>query len=173
MPTTTPVEVTKSPARSSTPDVWQSFRSDMDRLFDRFAGFGLPSFPRLLPTFPRFSDVEQAATLSVPAIDVAETDKAFAVTAELPGMDEKDIDVSVTGDLLTIKGEKRQEREEKNKNYYLSERSYGQFQRSFTLPSGIDRDKIAAEFAKGVLTVTLPKSAEAQQQQKKIDVKKA
>lgn len=87
-------------------------------------------------------------------------------------MDEKDIDVSVSGDLLVIKGEKREEKVEKDKNYYLSERSYGQFQRSFSLPSGIDRDKINAEFSKGVLTVTLPKSAEAQKQQKKIEVKK-
>jgi HSP20 family protein len=107
----------------------------------------------------------------VPAVDLAETDKAYTVTAELPGMDEKDIDVSINGDMLVIKGEKRQEKEEKNKNYYLSERSYGQFQRSFSLPTGIDRDKIAAEFSKGVLTLTLPKSAEAQQQQKKIEVK--
>lgn len=155
------------PARAAVPDVWQSFRGDMDRLFDRFAGgFGMPSFPRLF-------DVERSATYSVPAIDVAETDKAFTVTAELPGMDEKDIDVSVTGDLLVLKGEKREEKEEKNKNYYLSERSYGQFQRTFTLPGGIDRDKIGADFSKGVLKITLPKSVEAQKQQKKIEVKAA
>jgi HSP20 family protein len=166
--TTNPIEVKKStPARTAVPDLWGAFRGDMDRLFDRFStGFGLPSWPRAF-------DIEPAATFSVPAVDVAETDKGYTVTAELPGMDEKDIDVSVTGDLLVIKGEKKQEKEEKNKNYYLSERSYGAFQRSFSLPAGVDRDKIAAEFAKGVLTLTLPKSAEAQQQQKKIEVKKA
>jgi HSP20 family protein len=165
--TTSPIEVKKSsPARTAAPDLWGAFRSDMDRLFDRFStGFGLPSWPRAF-------DLEPAATYSAPAVDVAETEKAYTVTAELPGMDEKDIDVSVTGDLLVIKGEKRQEKEEKEKNYYLSERSYGLFQRAFTLPTGIDRDKIAAEFAKGVLTLTLPKSAEAQEKQKKIEVKK-
>ncbi len=163
----TPVEVKKTvPGRATVPDLWQSFRNDMDHLFDRFGnGFGLPAFPRMF-------DIEPNLAYATPAVDVAETDNAFTVTAELPGMDEKDVDVSVTGDLLVLKGEKRQEKEEKNKNYYLSERSYGQFQRSFTLPSGVDRDKISAQFAKGILTVTLPKSAEAQKQQKKIEVKK-
>jgi HSP20 family protein len=86
-------------------------------------------------------------------------------------MEEKDIDVSLSGDTLTIKGEKRQEREEKGDNRYLSERSYGAFQRSFSLPENVDREKIAAAFAKGVLTVTLPKSAKAAP--KKIEVKTA
>ena len=164
---TTPVEVKKTaPPRTAMPDIWQSFRTDMDRLFDRFGGsFGLPSLPRLF-------DLEPTNSYAAPAVDVTESDGAFSITAELPGLDEKDIDVSVSGDLLAIKGEKREEKEEKNKNYYLSERSYGQFQRSFSLPSGIDRDKINAEFSKGVLTITLPKSAEAQKQQKKIEVKK-
>jgi hypothetical protein len=79
----------------------------------------------------------------------------------------------VTGDVLTLKGEKRQEKEEKNKNWYLSERTYGSFQRAFTLPYEVDRDKIAASCANGVLTVTLPRRAEAQKQQKKIEVKAA
>ena len=165
MATTSPIDVKKSaPARSGVPDLWGAFRSDMDRLFDRFgSGFGFPSWPRGM--------FEPSETVSVPAVDLAETDKAYTVTAELPGMDEKDIDVSINGDMLVIKGEKRQEKEEKNKNYYVAERAYGSFQRSFTLPDGVDRDRIAASFAKGVLTVTLPKSAEAQKQQKKIEVK--
>ncbi len=165
---TTPVEVKKTPpARTAVPDVWQAFRSDMDRLFDRFTGgFGLRPFPRL-------SDFEPTISFAAPAVDVAETDKDFTITAELPGMEEKDIEVSVSGGVLVLKGEKRQEKEEKDKNYYLSERSYGEFQRSFTLPDGIDRDKINAEFGKGVLKITLPKSAEAQKQQKKIEVKAA
>ncbi len=79
--------------------------------------------------------------------------------------------MTVSGDTLTIKGEKRQEKEEKEENYYLCERSFGSFQRSFTLPAGVDRDKISSELAKGVLTITLPKTAEAQRQQKKIEVK--
>ncbi len=155
-----------SPTRAPLPDIWQSLRTDMDRLFDRFGGFGIPAFSRMF-------DPEPSSAYLLPAVDIAETDDAYTVTAELPGMDEKDIDVSVNGDILTIKGEKRQEKEEKNKSYYVSERSFGQFQRSLNLPAGIDRDKIGAAFAQGVLTVTLPKSAEAQKQQKKIEVKKA
>jgi HSP20 family molecular chaperone IbpA len=105
------------------------------------------------------------------AIDMSEDDKAFKISAELPGIDAKDIDVSLSGDTLVLKGEKRQEKEEKDKNYHFSERSYGSFQRSFQLPLSIDRDKVAADFSNGVLTITLAKTAEAQKPQKKIEVK--
>lgn len=167
---TTPVEVKKTPAPRAATDPWQTFRSEMDRMFDRFSGFGLPSMRRMFDLTP---SGESSFTFNVPAVDVTEDDKVFKIAAELPGLEEKDIEVSVTGDVLTLKGEKRQEKEEKNKNWYVSERTYGSFQRAFTLPDGVDRDKIAAEFAKGVLTVTLPKNAEAQKQQKKIEVKAA
>lgn len=164
----TPVEVKKTLAPSAAADPWRSFRSEFDRLFDRFSPFGMPSMRRMFDLAPT---VESNVSFNVPAVDVTEDDKAYKIAAELPGLEEKDIDVTVTDGVLTLKGEKRQEKEEKNKNWYLSERAYGSFQRSFELPQGVDRDKIAAEFAKGVLTVTLPKSAEAQKQQKKIDVK--
>jgi HSP20 family protein len=107
----------------------------------------------------------------VPAIDMSEDEKVYKISAELPGIDAKDIDVSVSGDTLVLKGEKRQEKEEKDKNYHFSERTYGSFQRSFQLPSSVDRDKVAADFSKGVLTITLPKTAEAQKPVKKIAVK--
>jgi len=169
----TPVEVKKTPAPApgrNVTDPWQSLRGEMDRLFDRFTGFGWPSMRRAFETMPTF---ETSFSFNAPAVDVTEDDKGFKISAELPGLDEKDIDVSVTGDVLTIKGEKRQEKEAKDKNWYVSERSYGSFQRAFTLPDGVDRNKIAASFSKGVLTVTLPKSAEAQKQQQKIEVKAA
>jgi HSP20 family protein len=95
------------------------------------------------------------------------------VTAELPGMTEKEIEVAASDNTLALKGEKRVEKEQKDKNYYLSERSYGSFQRSFTLPDGVDRDKISADFAKGVLTITMPKTAKAKEAAKKIAVKAA
>jgi len=167
----TPVEVKKAPApapaHSAVPDVWESFRTEMDRLFDRF---GFPSFRRVFDVEPMWRP-ETSFGITAPAVDVSEDDKAYKISAELPGMSEKDIDVSVTGDVLVLKGEKRQEREEKEKNRYLAERSYGAFQRSFSIPDGVDRDKINAEFAKGVLTLTLPKTSDAQKQQKKIEVK--
>lgn len=108
-----------------------------------------------------------------PAVDLAEKDNAYEITAELPGLDEKDVEVKLADGLLTIKGEKREQREEKDKDYHLSERRYGSFIRAFALPAGIDTDKIDARFAKGVLTVSLPKTVEAQQKEKKIDVKPA
>ena len=167
-----PVEVRKAPpARTLPPEPWQSFRTEMDRLFDRFAGgFGFPSLRRMFDVEPSWPQ-ESPLSFAAPAVDITEDDKAYKIAAELPGMSEKDIDVSITGDMLVLKGEKRQEREEKEKNRYLAERSYGSFQRNFAIPDGIDRDKIVAEFSKGVLTLTLPKTPDAQKQQKKIEVK--
>ena len=91
---------------------------------------------------------------AAPAVDIAEKDNAYEVTAELPGMDEKNIEVNVANGKLTIKGEKQEEKEEKKKDYYLHERHFGSFQRSFRVPEGVDADKIDAHFKKGVLTVT-------------------
>jgi HSP20 family protein len=167
-----PVEVKKAPpARTNVPDVWQSFRSEMDRLFDRFgSGFGFPSLRRMFDVEPMW---RSSFNFSVPAIDLSEDEKAYKISAELPGIDAKDIDVSVTGDMIVLKGEKRQEKEQKDKNYHFSERTYGSFQRAFELPSSVDRNKVAADFSKGVLTITLPKTAEAQRPVKKIEVKSA
>lgn len=166
---TTPVEVkttTAAPAPTpapTVPDVMRSFRTEMDRLFDRFTDgwFGMPSLRRMLDVVP------------TPAIDMTEDADGYKLTAELPGMAENDIEVALTDGILTLKGEKKQEQEKKDKNYYLSERSYGAFQRSFTLPDGVDRDKVSAEFSKGVLTVTMPKTAQAKAEPKKIEVKAA
>jgi HSP20 family protein len=137
----------------------------MDRLFDRF---GFPSLQRMF-------DIEPAARstfgFSAPPIDMSEDEKAYKISAELPGLDPKDVDVSVSGNMLVLKGEKRQEKEKREKNYYFSERAYGSFQRAFELPVSVDRDKVAADFSKGVLTITLPKTPDAQKQQKKIEVR--
>ena len=165
-----PVEVKKAPAaQTNVPDVWHSFRNEMDRLFDRFgSGFGFPSLRRMFDIEPMS---RSSFSFSMPAIDMSEDDKAYKIAAELPGMEAKDIDVSVTGDMLVLKGEKRQEKEEKDKNYHFSDRAYGSFQRAFELPASVDRNKVAADFSKGVLTITLPKTTEAQKPAKKIEVK--
>ncbi|MBN9510009.1 MAG: Hsp20/alpha crystallin family protein [Alphaproteobacteria bacterium] len=171
---TAPVDVKRTAVSAPrAPDVFRSFRTDMDRVFDRFAGaFGLPSVARMLDLAPDLRS-EGGFTLPAPAVDIAEDETSFKLTAELPGMSEKEIEVAISGDTLTIKGEKRQESEKTGKNYHMTERAWGAFQRSFMLPDGVDRDKIAGEFAKGVLTLTLPKTAKAQQQQKKIEIKAA
>jgi HSP20 family protein len=170
----TSVQVKKAaPAQSAAPDVWRTFRSEMDRVFDRFSNnFGFPAMRRMFDLEP-FWRQEGSFDFAAPAIDVTESENAYKLTAELPGISEKDVEVSVTGDALVLKGEKRQEREEKEKNRYLSERAYGAFQRVLPIPDGVDADGIAAEFSKGVLTVTLPKSKEAQTRQKKIEIKSA
>ncbi|HWW46953.1 MAG TPA: Hsp20/alpha crystallin family protein [Xanthobacteraceae bacterium] len=152
---------------------FSSLRHEIDRLFEDFnrdflgAPFRRPMF-EMEPFWQR-----QLAVTALPAADITENDKAYEITAELPGMDEKDIEVKLVDGGLTIKGEKQEEKEEKKKDYYLHERRFGTFERSFRLPEGIDPEKIEATFKKGVLTVTLPKSPEAQKAAKKIAVKSA
>ncbi|RXH23999.1 molecular chaperone Hsp20 [Bradyrhizobium nanningense] len=154
------------------PEAWRPFealRREVDRLFE---DFGTEDFWRR--PFRSLAAFEKAQKLVArPAVDVTESDKAFEITAELPGLDEKNIEVNVANGGLTIKGEKKEEKEEKQKGYYVSERSYGSFERYFSLPDGVDADKIEASFKNGVLKVTLPKTAEAQKPAKKIDVKAA
>lgn len=105
----------------------------------------------------------------VPRLDMSETEQEIKVTAELPGMDEKDVTVTLEGDLLTLRGNKKAETEEKGKNFHRLERTYGSFQRVITLPAEVDATKVTAGFKKGVLTVTLAKSPAAQT--RKIEVK--
>ena len=170
----TPVEVKQVASMpANAPDSWRSLRTEMDRLFDRFAGgWGMPSLRRMFDVEPAFRS-ESSFTVPSPAVDISEDTAGYKVTAELPGMSEKEVEVTLSDGMLTLKGEKRQEKEQKDKNFYLSERSYGSFQRSFAVPENVDRDKIAADFAKGVLTITMPKTAMAVEQQKKIEVKAA
>jgi len=166
-----PVEKKQAPS-PRVADPFRAFRSEMDRLFDRFtSGFGFPALRRMADVESGWPEAWPFAEGGMPAVDVTESAAGYKITAELPGMTEKDIEVSVSDETVTVKGEKRAEREEKGENRYLSERSYGAFQRSFALPRGIDRDKVAANFANGVLTVMLPKTPEAQKQEKKIEVK--
>jgi HSP20 family protein len=161
-----------APTRWSGTDLFQSFRNEMDRLFDQFwrnTGFGFPSLRRIFEPEPWRG--ETGTFFATPMVDVSEDDKAFHITADLPGMSDKDINVTLSGDMLTISGERREEKEQKDRNYHFSERRFGTFRRSFALPSGVDRDKIEANFKNGELTLTLPKTSEAMQQQKRIEVK--
>jgi len=176
-----PDTITKLPVKTEKTSVptlqswrpFESLRRDIERLFDEFDGgfwrspfrrslFDVAPYWRTEPTWP-----------SAPVVDIAETEKGYEITAELPGMDEKNIEVKLADGVLSIKGEKREEKEEKKKDYYLSERSFGSFQRAFQVPEGVDSGKIEATFSKGVLTVTLLKSAEAHKAEKKITVKAA
>ena len=173
--TKVPIKQEKRTASSSVPQMWRPFenlREEIDRLFDDFGrGFWRPFGRSLLAEEPLFR--RELAFPTSPAVDVVENEKAYEITAELPGMDEKNIEVKVTDGTLTIKGEKQQEKEQKDKNYYVTERAYGSFRRAFAIPDRVARDKIAADLSKGVLTLTLPKTVEAQEPAKKIEIKAA
>ena len=132
----------------------------MDRLFDDFFG-GFEFSP-----MRHFTGLEQKF---VPSIEVKDGEKDITVTAELPGMDEKDIELSLERGVLTIKGQKKEQAEEKEKGYYYSERSFGSFSRSLTLPVEVDDSKAEAKFKKGILNIKLPKIAP--EKAKKIEIK--
>jgi HSP20 family protein len=131
---------------------FEELQRQMNDLFDGF--FDDSGWPRL----PALRAGERHPDLLSPNVEVAESDEALEVTAELPGLDEKDIQVSLDENALTLRGEKREEREEKKKNYHLSERSYGSFQRVIPLPADVDPSKVKARFSKGVLKITMPKT---------------
>jgi HSP20 family protein len=107
---------------------------------------------------------------TTPAVDIVEKDHAYEMTAEVPGMDEKNIRVTYSDGMLTIAGEREEAKEEEKKGFHLSERHYGSFQRSFSVPKNVDTDKIEATYKKGVLSVVLPKSQQAQKKEKSIPV---
>jgi HSP20 family protein len=150
---------------------FENIRREIDRIFDRFhlgtwdLPFGRRAFDLEVP-WPR-----TAGTAIAPAVDVVEKDKEYEITAELPGLDEKNIELKLSNGVLTLKGEKKEEKEQRDKDYYMSERRYGSFLRSFQVPEGVDSAKIEASFSKGVLTVKLPKTAEAQKSEKTIAIK--
>lgn len=141
---------------------WRPFRElermrrEMDRLWDSF--------------FERRPARAEEVSEWLPSLDLSETKNEFVVKAELPGIDPKDIDISLTNDILTIKGEKKQEKEEKEENYHLIERSYGSFTRAIRIPGQVQSDKITASFKNGVLKVVLPKTEEAKKKEIKIKV---
>lgn len=149
---------------------FESLHREVDRLFEDFErGSWFRPFGRFGFDFP-FSrgEIEMSAA---PAVDVAEKDGEYEITAELPGMDESNIEVKLSNGTLTIKGEKTESKEEKKKDYHLSERRFGSFQRSFSVPEGVDTDKIEASFKNGVLSLRLPKTQAARQAEKKIAIK--
>jgi HSP20 family protein len=169
-----PVEVgqkeMEQPAASREWRVLQNVRKEIDRLFE---GFNLRSWR--LPFARAPGEIEplwRSDTSWGSAVDVVDKEHGYEITAELPGMDPSNISVKFSTGTLTIKGEKKVEKEEKGKDYVLSERRWGSFQRSFRVPASIDEEKIEATFSNGVLTIVLPKSAEAQKAEKTIDIKR-
>jgi len=147
-------------------DPFHALRRQMDRLFEDFAG-DLSPWSRL--EVPFFGSREDGL---VPTVDVKETEKEIVVTAELPGLQEKDVDLTIRDGVLSLKGEKKDESKKEGDNYYVTERRYGSFHRAFRLPDSANEDKATADFSDGVLTVTVPKKAEAVKTEKKIKIGK-
>jgi len=133
-----------------------SLKRDMDRLWDSFFGedWGLTRWREGWS----------------PTLDVSETKDNLIVKTELAGVDPKDVDISLTGEVLTIKGEKKDEKEEKEENYHLMERSYGSFSRSMRLPVEVDQDKVKASYKNGVLKITLPKTEKTKSKAIKVSI---
>lgn len=136
-------------------------------MFDGFfRGFGLPS----MGIGRELAPLAQSEWLK-PTLDVAANDKEYIISIELPGVDEKDVHLELSADTLVIKGEKKQEREEKDKNYYRMERSYGSFQRVLSLPEDAEQDGIDAAYKHGILTITIPRKAGPKKESKHIAIK--
>lgn len=144
----------------------QQFHREIDRLFDQvYRGVGLAPFGFDRPVLPHLG-----AGMLKPTLDLGASDKEYTITVEIPGVDEKDVKLEIVNDTLTIRGEKKQETEEKEKNYYRMERSYGSFQRMLSLPQDADQNGVRAIFKNGVLTVTLPRKAAPKSHVKHIEV---
>jgi HSP20 family protein len=155
-------------------DIFASMRDEMDRVFENFER-EWPRWPRHYewPRWPSVFPRTTAAELVVPEFDVHENAKSIMIEAELPGVEEKDVSITLSDGLLTVRGEKKQEREEKGETHYLCERSFGSFERCLRLPETIDENKLEARFDKGVLKITAAKRPEAVKAERKIEIKKA
>lgn len=143
---------------------FRSLQREVDRVFDQYRDF--------LPGVTANGDLDENGDL-VPKIDVRETDKLFEISAELPGVDEEDMNVSVSGNLLTLRGEKSSSHEEDEEGYRLVERSFGRFSRTIPFSFDLDGDKVAADFDKGVLSIKIEKPPEIAAKSKKIEISKA
>ena len=151
------------------PKTLQNFHREFDRIFNQaFRGF------RLEPTWsdgvlwPRMAD-----GMLKPTLDLSATEKEYTIAVEIPGVDEKDVKLEMANDTLTIRGEKKQEKEEKDKNFYRVERSYGSFQRVLSLPEDADQDAVKATFKRGILTISMPRKAMPQADVRKIEINSA
>ena len=149
---------------------FESLRREVDRLFEDFT-FNPFRLPLRRPAFDLEPFWQPDSWVAQPAIDLVERDNAFEMTAEMPGLDEKNIEVNIANGVLTIKGQKEEEKVERKEDFHLRERRFGSFARSVRVPDTVEADKIEASFKNGVLKVMLPKKPEAQKPVKKIEVK--
>lgn len=151
---------------------FESIRREFDRLFaDLDRNSWLAPFSQFGGALSKPANGEPA-WMTTPAVDVVERDDAYEITAEMPGMDEKNIEVLLSNGGISIRGEKREDTTDESADHYVRERSFGSFERSFALPDDVNADNIQANYANGVLRVTLPKNPNAQPAKRRIDVRK-
>lgn len=155
MPTLVPFSWARDMSRAAANDPLSVLQNEVNRIFDGFGRLGSM----------------QEVTTAMPKLDVSETPEAIEVHAELPGVEEKDVELTLAGDLLTIKGEKREDREDKGRDFHVVERSYGTFSRSVRLPFSADSANAKANFEKGVLTVSIPKPRDQREKTTRIPIK--
>jgi HSP20 family protein len=159
---TTDVTKSKGSGNRGSVDIFGAMRNEMERVFERFE-----------QGWPRWPDLMGSSTDMVPSLDVREDGSQITIEVDLPGLDDKDVGVTFNNGILTIKGERKSEREEKKDNYHLAERSYGSFERSLRLPETVDENKLEAHFDKGVLKIVAQKRPEAVKTEKRIEIRKA
>lgn len=146
-------------------DPFQRISQQMERMFEDLMGASPGRMMRGEGGLAGGGGVEQ------PSVDVSETKDSLEIDVDLPGLDERDIDITLSDDILTVRGERKEEKEERGRNFYRCERGYGTFSRRIVLPFKVDEDRITANFEKGVLHVTLPKSPEAKAKERHIEIR--
>lgn len=161
---TTEVSKDTAPSPNPTQDAFSAMRDEMNRMFGRFES-GWPQWPNL-------GRAGLGRDIMVPELDVHDNDTKYMIEAELPGVNEDDISVTVSDGVLTVKGEKKDEREETKDNYFISERSYGSFERALRLPETVDESTVEARFENGVLKIAADKKPEAAKPSRTIEIKK-
>jgi HSP20 family protein len=153
----------ESALSTSNADPFELLHREVDELFDRFAG-------GMFGTAPWRSSEGASVARHEPRVDFTETDKAYELSAELPGVEEKDLNLTIDENILTIKAEQSHQEERKEKNYHIMERSSGSYQRTLQIPGDVDHDKIKAKFKNGVLSLTLPKNPELSSKKRTIAI---
>ncbi|MFP3944684.1 MAG: Hsp20/alpha crystallin family protein, partial [Alphaproteobacteria bacterium] len=145
-------------------DPFRRMSEQMERMFEDLVGMSsLPS---------RMGGVSLEPGMTLPKVDISETKDALEVDVDLPGLQERDIDITLSNDVLTVRGERKEEREQKERNFFRAERIHGAFSRRIMLPYNVDEDKVEARFDRGVLHILMPKSQEVKSRERHIEIKK-
>lgn len=152
-------------------DVMTNFRREIDRLFGQFIGAGFPTFLGRQQPSQQPGEGRGGERTILPMTDIVEDESAYRIVMEIPGFEPANVEVNVAGTVLTVRAQQQDEQRKTNQNYIVNERTVGAIQRQFSIPDDVDREQINADFRNGILAITLRKSAQAQQQRRRIEIK--